>query len=241
MRKIFFLILLIKSITLTAQSGKVYYIKKMNSDIVKDSTKTDEVKKYLNFVTKTNKNLKDIKYLLKFKLSESNFQVINRLEIDKKSYKRLASNLGGGRGVFYTNLKTKQVLQKANGYGEIFLINSKISNYKWKITKEKKLINGKKCYKAILEKTKESKAKFETYAWFSPELPFNFGPIGYGNLPGLILELHLNNGFSFYATEITLNIKGIKIKKPIKGKKVTREEFEKIGKETMGRMKKGKY
>jgi GLPGLI family protein len=30
-------------------------------------------------------------------------------------------------------------------------------------------------------------------AWYCPKLPFSYGPIGYGNLPGLILQLQVRN------------------------------------------------
>lgn len=235
MKNIIIILFTFFSLSATAQNilGKVHYIKKMNSDSVKDSAKTKKVEKYLKFVNRINNNLKKVKYILSFKNYESNFFAQDRMNIDSNPYLRLATNLGGGRGLFYTNLKTNQVLQQANGFGDFFLITSKIDSFNWIITKEEKILQNKKCYKAILVSAKNG--DFKTYAWFSPDLPFNFGPIGYSNLPGLILELHLNNGFSFYATKIDLNKEKVKIKKPIKGKKVTKEEFEGIGKKTMSR------
>jgi GLPGLI family protein len=41
-------------------------------------------------------------------------------------------------------------------------------------------------------------------AWYAPDIPVRFGPIGYGGLPGLILELQ-NESATFYVTKINLN------------------------------------
>lgn len=69
----------------------------------------------------------------------------------------------------------------------------KDSVYKnWQILDESKEIMGYKCYKAIGEKIIINDAgKFtdKIIAWFCPSIPLQYGPIGYGNLPGLIFEL----------------------------------------------------
>ncbi len=74
---------------------------------------------------------------------------------------------------------------------------------KWDITSESKKIGNFKCYKATQEITNISSQKnadgnvriFKRtlIAWFSPEIPYPFGPAGYGGLPGLILELQDEN------------------------------------------------
>src|SRR5690606_33728451 len=72
-----------------------------------------------------------------------------------------------------------------------------------------KMINNRKCYKATtIYQVKYGKKEFThpVVAWYSPELPFNFGPQGYGNLPGLILELQIRNAtFTAYEIETDLN------------------------------------
>lgn len=75
--------------------------------------------------------------------------------------------------------------------------NSKIFTFKnfdkdWVISDESKLINGYKCYKATrINVVINPKGKFEfpVVAWFCPELPYNYGPIGFCGLPGLIMQL----------------------------------------------------
>lgn len=70
-----------------------------------------------------------------------------------------------------------------------------------------KNIDGYKCFKAIYKgqhlwwHIKESEA---IYAWFSPDIPLPFGPLNYNGLPGLILELNVEN-VRFSATKIDFN------------------------------------
>ncbi|MGK6351902.1 GLPGLI family protein [Parapedobacter sp. DT-150] len=63
----------------------------------------------------------------------------------------------------------------------------------WEITGESKEIAGYKCFKAtrynLSWDLKGEERRFPVTAWFCPELPFSFGPLKYGGLPGLILEL----------------------------------------------------
>lgn len=58
----------------------------------------------------------------------------------------------------------------------------------WHIGTETKTI-GK--YTAIRATTSRKKARHteEIEVWFTPELPYSFGPLGYNGLPGLILEM----------------------------------------------------
>ncbi|MEM0542269.1 GLPGLI family protein [Flavobacterium sp. j3] len=66
----------------------------------------------------------------------------------------------------------------------------------WNVTNESKLIDNYKCYKAtsIYQVISPNKVfNHPVTAWFCPDLPYNHGPNGYGNLPGLILELQIRN------------------------------------------------
>ena len=83
------------------------------------------------------------------------------------------------------------VEQSQDYFGEKYTVKSTI-NSNWKITQETKEIMGYKCYKAIGEKVVVNSAgtfKNDIIAWFCPQLPYQFGPMGYGKLPGLIFEL----------------------------------------------------
>ncbi len=74
-------------------------------------------------------------------------------------------------------------------------------------------------------------------AWFTPQIPVKNGPAEYGGLPGLILELNIDRQ-TILCSKIVVNpTDGIDIKKPEKGKEVTREEFNKIVKEKTEEMR----
>ncbi|GAB5401544.1 MAG: GLPGLI family protein [Aureisphaera sp.] len=74
-------------------------------------------------------------------------------------------------------------------------------------------------------------------AWFTPQIPVQMGPGEYGGLPGLILEMNIDRT-TILCSKIVLNPKEAEeIKKPEKGKEVTREEYNKIVKEKTEEMR----
>lgn len=74
-------------------------------------------------------------------------------------------------------------------------------------------------------------------AWYTPQIPVNNGPGEYWGLPGLILEASAGRT-TMLCTKIVLNPdEKEEIKMPTKGKKVTREEYNKIVKEKMEEMR----
>ena len=65
-------------------------------------------------------------------------------------------------------------------------------------------------------------------AWFSNEIPLSYGPIGYGGLPGLILELQVGKSIFVASKMIFKNQTNLKIKKPEVKKEITEKEFEEL-------------
>lgn len=205
-------------------------------DITKNNKESSSKKKFLEFRDKINSNLKKVIYTLQFNEIESLFFSPKVMETEIDRSLKLAINFWGGRGILYTNIKTKLKLHQADGYGERFLINGKIS-YKWVITQETKKIDKYLCYKARLKDNLNKKRK-DIIAWFCPDIPFSFGPNGYCGLPGLIVELELNNGFLFKAININLKKNNSKkIVKPNKGVKISEEQFILLGNKSMKRKK----
>lgn len=99
----------------------------------------------------------------------------------------------------------------------------------WVINTESKLIDNYKCYKvAYMEPYKNGNGVTKTksiIAWFSPSLPFPYGPRGYNGLPGLVLELFdVDKGTTTIIKSIDIKQHPIEIKFP-KGKVITVDEY----------------
>jgi GLPGLI family protein len=109
----------------------------------------------------------------------------------------------------------------------------------WKLHNETKTIGDYTCFKATSFTTvtnPEGKVfKFDFTAWYTPELPYKFGPVGYGNLPGLIIELQ-GEGFTYGVKKIEFYDEWEESKRnempKLKNKKlITEEEFERLAAE----------
>lgn len=105
-------------------------------------------------------------------------------------------------------------------------------NKNWVLTNETKKIDNYTCYKATSEYIViNGKGEFHhpVIAWFCPELPYSFGPAGYGGLPGLILELQEWNNV-FGAIKIEFKSLDEPIILPTKGIKITNQDYQnKVG------------
>ena len=152
---------------------------------------------------------------------------------------------GGGRrmmrmrmsdpyNVVYTDLKKKEVLEQREFMTRMFLIKKEMPEGEWKITGQQKMIMEYPC----MEATRVDTAGIVTIAWFSPTIPVSTGPSVFSNLPGLVLEVDINEGSrTFTAKSVSLETpeKDL-LKKPKDGKKVTQEEFDEIVAEKMEEM-----
>lgn len=75
--------------------------------------------------------------------------------------------------------------------GSNLIIKKPIEN-NWILSNETKTIDKFLCYKAtteIVRVTPKKTFRFPIIAWYCPRINLPFGPLGFGNLPGLILEL----------------------------------------------------
>ncbi|RRJ90561.1 GLPGLI family protein [Paenimyroides tangerinum] len=109
--------------------------------------------------------------------------------------------------------------------------------YEWIITEETKTIQNFTCYKAYFIETIDlgDEVKTNTHiVWFTPDLPFSYGPGNYYGLPGVILEANNMGGkYTYGASKIELNIENPKLENNIKklkeiSKEITLEEYMKM-------------
>ena len=196
-------------------------ISKKKSDIIKEMYKKMDL---------------DVKFILTFNKNASIFSIEKKMDNDFNPIAYKATKVTVLGGSYYTNLKERVLIKKVNIGSEELLVNIKPStNSEWQITKENKIINGYKCFKAIKTKTiSNSKGafNFEIVAWFTPEISTSFGVKEFNGLPGLILELN-DAHHMFYAENVKLHTKKeIKVL-PFEGDVITEREYSKLLKERM--------
>lgn len=134
----------------------------------------------------------------------------------------------------FTNIAEGTMVNKQDFMGKKFLIQGEVEKYKWKLTGEQETILGYTCQKATYKKD----STHNYIAWFTPQIPVAAGPGSVSGLPGMILKLDSNDGqmvTEATAVELKKLEKGT-IKAPKKGKKVSKEEFEKIQMEKIKEM-----
>ena len=133
----------------------------------------------------------------------------------------------------YTDLEQGSQIEQKEFMSRLFLVESELPRGQWKLTGEQRMILEYPCQQAISDD--EGK---EVIAWFTPGISVAAGPAGYGNLPGLVLEVIMNGGDHVIAAK-SVELKELDkalLKKPSKGKKVTREEYQAIVDEKLKEM-----
>ena len=206
------------------KSGIAYYAKKTVT--LDESKKTElnlETKKLLK---KMQESLLKLVFTLKFKNDSAIFEEERQMSISNDLNIKLARVLSGVNGVIFYN--DGIVIKEFEFAGQQFLIKNETDKKKWKLTNEKMSIEGYTCYKAIKKEKIEGNwgsKEIDIIAWYTPEIPINFGPDGYAGLPGLIVQIEKGKIIT-YLKKIEFTDKEIEIKEPTKGKKVTQEEFD---------------
>lgn len=150
----------------------------------------------------------------------------------------------GAEDIIFTNLaEAKRVEQRELGTKK-FIIEDSIRPLSWKLSDETKTILGHLCRKATSQRIqprmtmtmdngkmekKEIQDTANIVVWFATDIPVSAGPAEYqGQLPGLILEIDVNNGRTLYkAVELSAKVDQASIKEPKGPKRITPAEFAK--------------
>jgi GLPGLI family protein len=155
---------------------------------------------------------------------------------------RIRMFAGGSDDVLYNNFETGKKTEQREFFDKKFIIDDSIRPLKWKMTNETKTILNHNCMKATATQInkrmqmsmdngkmerKEVEDTANITAWFATDIPVSAGPAEYqGQLPGLILEMDVNNGRqTFKALEISSKADLALIKEPTGKKHYTPEEF----------------
>jgi len=134
----------------------------------------------------------------------------------------------------FTDLKKNIVIEQRDFMNRVFIIEKPQPETKWKVTGNQKIILGYQCMEAITLDT----AGVETVVWFAPSITIKGGPAQFSNLPGMVLEVDINDGKRTYVAKALEPVAAtdLKLEKPRDGKKVTEEEYMMIVEEKMKEM-----
>ena len=161
----------------------------------------------------------------------------------------------GSDDVLYTNFDAAKKVELRVMFDKKFIVDDSIRPLKWKMSEETKTILNHLCRKATAVRyskrttmnmdngkmeRKEVDDTSNIVAWFTTDIPVSAGPAEFqGQLPGLILEMNINNGRQiFIAKEISPKADLAVIKEPQGKKHYTQEEFTKERNKMMDEMQK---
>lgn len=133
----------------------------------------------------------------------------------------------------YADLPAGRYTEQLNFLGRDFLVQDVLPTYQWQTTGQRRNLLGLPVLKATAISERDT-----IEAWYTPSIPVATGPAGYGGLPGLILEVSLNNGRRIIqATHFSPQAElPADFAPPTKGKVVTRAEMQQIREEKMREM-----
>jgi len=132
--------------------------------------------------------------------------------------------------ILYTDFNTGSTVEQREFLTRMFLVEGVLPQRSWKITGMSREILGYTCQEARSEKD-----SVVIVAWYTPEIPVSGGPAKFGGLPGMILQVDVDNGDrQFIAQKIEFKeFSAADLQKPKKGKPVSDEEFKEIVAEKM--------
>ena len=121
----------------------------------------------------------------------------------------------------------KSTLQEAYEFlGKTYIVEDTLLTMNWKIQNDLKEIAGHVCMKAFIEDTLR---KQQIVAWFAQDIPFNGGPEYFHSLPGMILEIDINDG-AMLITANKIDVKKLTTEletpKKLKGKRIKKADFD---------------
>jgi GLPGLI family protein len=230
------------------KEGTIYYDQKTNMH----RTITDEQMRAMIPEFRT------AKYMLLFSDSVSVYKAVPEDEAPDPfaGGGRTIIRMGGpAGGDLYKNLSQSKSVQSSELGGKNFLIVDSILQTPWKLGTETKTILGYTCHKATRKMQQPVRAvmrmnmsqggtttrdttikpgapqmkEVDVVAWYADNIISPVGPESHGQLPGVIMQLDIDNAATvFTATEVKKSVDQKELKEPKKGKVVTRQEYMKL-------------
>jgi GLPGLI family protein len=162
----------------------------------------------------------------------------------------------------YTDIAKQMQYEERAFFEKEFLIVDSLKQYKWKLSEETKTIAKQLCKKATTmvtapqmrvrisrggENNSDSTAnapkppkETELVVWYAENIPVSVGPDNYSGLPGVIMEMDLDNGATVTtAVEVSAKYPKKELVQPTKGDKMTRAQFQDQMQKLMQDMQRG--
>jgi len=162
----------------------------------------------------------------------------------------------------YTDIAKQTQYEERAFFEKEFLIVDSLKQYKWKLSEETKTIAKQLCKKATTmvtapqmrvrisrggENNTDSAAnapkppkETELVVWYAENIPVSVGPDNYSGLPGVIMEMDLDNGATVTtAVEVSAKYPKKELVQPTKGEKMTRAQFQEQMQKLMQDMQRG--
>ncbi len=163
------------------KNGKAYYTKKSTHKF-KLSKELDNDTNTKSSFESVNYSIEDMEFLLTFNDSLATYIEIKKLEVNENSTAvQFAKVFSGYKGPYYYNFNTKKSTRKQGRY----LIEKKLSDFDWVLTKEKKIIDDLICYKATTSLKLQGRSGElirPIIAWYTIDINLSVGPDGFGGL-----------------------------------------------------------
>lgn len=176
-------------------------------------------------------------------LPNANDENPGTMQMSDGSGRNMIARIGGLNDIVHHNFTTLTRTEQREVAGRDFVVVDSIRKLNWKLTDETKTILNYTARKATAQrigtrpqvsmengqmKRQEVPDTANIVAWFTTDIPVPAGPGAeyQGQLPGLILELDVNNGRNLIkAVEVSAKVNTKQIKEPKEGKKLTAAEF----------------
>lgn len=178
---------------------------------------------------------------LVFSKQNSVYHLIEPMNKDSKSQYafNMAKIIYKAGNKFYYSTKEKTITKEVDFLENKYLIATKYDSSSWKMLNKQEKIGEYVCYLAEREYeylSRKGKTTVKQTVWYTPELPFPFGPAEFVGFPGLVLKVK-SGTIVYNAKLIKMNPNEKIVFDTVKrGKKISQKEFNKITKEAKERL-----
>lgn len=185
---------------------------------------------------------REFKEELLFSNTESLYRPVEEDEEEEFGGDGMRIQMRRPQAEYYTDQAVSKRITLREFMGKQYLIEDSIKINPWKFGSETKTIAGHVCKQALLEiaiNVNGEERKQTVTAWYTDQLRSFLGPENFNTLPGAILELDFNDGERL-VTAKTIDIRPLKkneLKVPVKGVKVSEEEYRALVNEQMEKMR----